>query len=332
MASRRQAAGSEAGQDRHRADPNSGIAQQVHRLRAGKLQSATPLRRRDLAPCTGQITKTTKSSPPGRDICTRHDLILLAPQEQRPGPLAADRVGLYPQDARRRRGEVSRRSQSDRRGRARRRRLDGLSCSRKTTAIGFTASSMSKPRFRPAARSCRTIRCNESPTTSPDREKSPAGPAIEASIDAQYGTERYPVTTFRSRTIDRADCRLPNSSNWAGGSIALDRALNDLSRTWSGICIPTMQKRTRIGLSAPVPAGGRLRTHDERRDRRHGRGRPGIELQARRDLCLIWLAYPELLKLPGWLFPALFCTALAAATDGNGSSHSCRSSRRFVGC
>ena len=30
-------------------------------------------------------------------------------------------------------------------------------------------------------------------------------------------------------------------------------------------------------------------------------------------LCaLVWLAYPELMKLPGWLFPALFCTALAA--------------------
>jgi len=27
---------------------------------------------------------------------------------------------------------------------------------------------------------------------------------------------------------------------------------------------------------------------------------------------LIWLAYPELLKLPSWLFPVLFCTALAA--------------------
>jgi hypothetical protein len=28
--------------------------------------------------------------------------------------------------------------------------------------------------------------------------------------------------------------------------------------------------------------------------------------------CLVWLAYPELIKLPSWLFPALFCTALAA--------------------
>src|ERR1700722_17323011 len=27
---------------------------------------------------------------------------------------------------------------------------------------------------------------------------------------------------------------------------------------------------------------------------------------------LIWLAYPELIKLPGWLFPALACTGLAA--------------------
>jgi hypothetical protein len=30
-------------------------------------------------------------------------------------------------------------------------------------------------------------------------------------------------------------------------------------------------------------------------------------------LCgLVWLAYPELIKLPGWLFPALACTGLAA--------------------
>jgi hypothetical protein len=28
--------------------------------------------------------------------------------------------------------------------------------------------------------------------------------------------------------------------------------------------------------------------------------------------CLVWLAYPELIKLPGWLFPALACTGLAA--------------------
>jgi hypothetical protein len=28
--------------------------------------------------------------------------------------------------------------------------------------------------------------------------------------------------------------------------------------------------------------------------------------------CLVWLAYPELIKLPGWLFPALLCTGLAA--------------------
>ncbi|HEX3999587.1 MAG TPA: hypothetical protein VHX65_13625 [Pirellulales bacterium] len=27
---------------------------------------------------------------------------------------------------------------------------------------------------------------------------------------------------------------------------------------------------------------------------------------------LLWLAYPELVKLPGWLFPAICCTALAA--------------------
>ena len=27
--------------------------------------------------------------------------------------------------------------------------------------------------------------------------------------------------------------------------------------------------------------------------------------------CLIWLAYPELIKIPGWLFPALACTGLA---------------------
>jgi hypothetical protein len=28
--------------------------------------------------------------------------------------------------------------------------------------------------------------------------------------------------------------------------------------------------------------------------------------------CLIWLAYPELMKLPTWLFPAIACIALAA--------------------
>lgn len=28
--------------------------------------------------------------------------------------------------------------------------------------------------------------------------------------------------------------------------------------------------------------------------------------------CLVWLAYPELIKLPGWLFPALAAAGLAA--------------------
>ena len=47
---------SEAGR-RHRADPDSGVGQQVHRLCAGQLQSAGSLRRRDLASCPGRIQR-----------------------------------------------------------------------------------------------------------------------------------------------------------------------------------------------------------------------------------------------------------------------------------
>jgi hypothetical protein len=79
--------------------------------------------------------------------------------------------------------------------------------------------------------------------------------------------------------------------------------LNPLSR---------MQKRTLIGLLAFVlfaigialSIGGAT-------------GAAAIECQASSLklgvlCCLIWLAYPELIRLPGWLFPALACTGLAA--------------------
>ena len=73
-----------------------------------------------------------------------------------------------------------------------------------------------------------------------------------------------------------------------------------------------MHKRTSIGLLALVlfavgialTIGGAT-------------GAGAVECQASSlrlgVLCsLVWLAYPELIRLPGWLFPALLCSALAA--------------------
>jgi hypothetical protein len=73
-----------------------------------------------------------------------------------------------------------------------------------------------------------------------------------------------------------------------------------------------IQKRTAIGLLALVLlAVGIALTI------RGATGAGAVECQASSLrlgvlCCLIWLAYPELIKLPGWLFPALACAGLAA--------------------
>jgi hypothetical protein len=73
-----------------------------------------------------------------------------------------------------------------------------------------------------------------------------------------------------------------------------------------------MQQRTLIGIAGLVlfAIGGGLTLNG-------ATGAMAAECQASSlkfaVLCgLVWLAYPELIKLPGWAFPALFCALLAA--------------------
>jgi hypothetical protein len=73
-----------------------------------------------------------------------------------------------------------------------------------------------------------------------------------------------------------------------------------------------MQKRTLIGLSALfLLAVGCVVTISGASGAMAAEGQSS-SLKLGVICSLIWLAYPELIKLPSWLFPAMFCTALAA--------------------